>query len=578
MTKKHYLQIILCTSLVIIASVLFSYYYKEYIAPESYTIGNITTHDYTELSIADYFSEGDVLFSQNINAMSFANQDGTATYICNFEPLQFNGLKNNYIMYVNEHLVSDIKQQAGAISGTYKLNYLNVDSTILCSSNIKIDFAFYSLSSKLQITLPFDEISYLYNYFKTDNFIVTLALNPFTMQNKDGEIDEKFKDVEEISKLVTEISTKVDNLEEQVSSHEKNVSNLLQSNEDKTNELNQAKTTIQADQVKNNEYKSQLATLTSSILEFETTNSNLLEADNLLKTKFEEQKTKVSSLTTKNNELETRLNDLITLIENYSFEDEKITITFMLNEKVYKIVSITQNSTTSVDNPPENDEYQFNYWEVDGSKIELSSYTFTKNTIVTANITKKITVNYYANDNLLETKKCLAGTLTYFPNTPTIHLKKFKGWSVDKQNVLNDFNFNNDISLYAVYEYAIDGNYTVTLPHTYASGLHFSCTITFNISNGKIGNVKFVAIPAEYPLLQYSFTDNNYSDIVQFTYNDNLSIVAFYTLNGKETPFTAQLIMNFNDVIGEWELEQYYNISREISDIEGTYTFNFEHV
>ena len=583
MTKKHYLQIILCTSLVIIASVLFSYYYKEYIAPESYTIGTIPTHDYTELSIADYFSDDDVIFSQNINAMSFANEEGTATYICNFDAKEFNGLKNSYIIYVNEHLVNDIKQQAGQISGVYKLNYLDVDSSVLCSSNIKIDFAFYSLASKLQITLPFEDISYLYNYFKSNNFIVTLAINPFTMQNKEGEVDEKMKIVDDIAKQVTEISSNLDILEPQISQHEKTVSDLLQANEDKTSELNVQKTTIQADKDKNSQYKSQLETLTSSISQFETTNANLLEVDSVLKEKFNNQKAKATSSTTKAEELETRLNNLIGLIDNYSYEDEKITITFMVKDKVYKIASITKKSSISVENPPENDEYQFNYWEVEGSKIDLSSYTFTKNTIVTANITKKITVNYYAEDNdLLESKNCLAGTITYFPNTPTKHFKTFKGWSLDKQNVLNDFNFDNDVSLYAVYDFAIDGNYTVSFVTSIKSTkLYFSCLITFDISNGIIGNVKFKSVPSKEVFnLQYSFTDDNLTDIVQFDSNKKLHVIAYYIqiLGGKviELPYAANLVMDFNDATGEWELDNYYNISQVESDYKCTYTFNFE--
>ena len=255
----------------------------------------------------------------------------------------------------------------------------------------------------------------------------------------------------------------------------------------------------------------------------------------------------------------------------------------MVKDAVYKIVSITKNSTTSVDNPPENDEYQFNYWEVEGSKIELNSYTFTKNTVVTANITKKIIVNYYVDDNdLLESKNCLAGNLTYFPKTPTKHCKTFKGWSLDKQNVLNNFNFDNDVSLYAVYDFAIDGKYTVSFVTSIKSTkIYFSCLITFDISNGIIGNVKFKSVPSQEVFnLQYYFTDYNHPDIVQFDSNKKLHVIAYYiqTFGGEVigSSYVANLVMDFNDVTGEWELDNYYNISQAESDYKCTYTFNFE--
>ena len=42
LTKNHYIQIAICSILTIISVFLFAWYYREYIAPQSYTIGAIT--------------------------------------------------------------------------------------------------------------------------------------------------------------------------------------------------------------------------------------------------------------------------------------------------------------------------------------------------------------------------------------------------------------------------------------------------------------------------------------------------------------------------------------------------------
>lgn len=191
MTKKHYLHITVCALLVVISAVLFSYYYKTYIAPESFVIGSVEYEDYKLLPIKDYLSDEDVIFSQNINDVSFASSDGTAKYEYNFDAKEFNGIENNYIIYVNDYMIntnpSDVN--AGTISGVYKLNYYDVDKKVLCASDITISFSFYSLASKLQVSLNASDLGYLMNYFKTDNFIITLAKNPYIELDKDETVE-----------------------------------------------------------------------------------------------------------------------------------------------------------------------------------------------------------------------------------------------------------------------------------------------------------------------------------------------------------------------------------------------------
>lgn len=209
MTKKHYISIAICSLIILIAAAIFGYYYKEYIAPESYVIGTNKDGVYKDLAFADYYTDDEILFSQNINKSSFSIENGVACYEFNFEHKDFNGVKKDYILYVNDYMVNNVTTDAGTISGTYVLNYYDVDKSTLCHSNIDINFSFYSLSSKLQVSLPEQDLGYLVKFFKTDNFIITLANNPFLMQDKEGEVDEKIDEI-------TQLTNKVENLEFQV--------------------------------------------------------------------------------------------------------------------------------------------------------------------------------------------------------------------------------------------------------------------------------------------------------------------------------------------------------------------------
>ena len=187
MTKKHYITISVCALLIVICLAIFGAYYRDYIKPESYSIGVIEQLGYKELTIKDYLSDDDVLFSQNINDVGFDSSSDVSVYEYNFDPITFDGEANDYIIYVNDYMVNNITESAGTISGTYILNYYDVEKKVLCSSAIDINFTFYSLQSKLQVSVNTSDLGYLMNYFKTDNFIITLAKSPFTMNDQDVE-------------------------------------------------------------------------------------------------------------------------------------------------------------------------------------------------------------------------------------------------------------------------------------------------------------------------------------------------------------------------------------------------------
>ncbi len=181
--KKHYYQILVCVLISVICVVLYAWYYMEYIKPKSNTIGSPETElAYTRLPIKDYISTDSVLFSMDVNDVSFKVENGTATYNYTFDSQQYNGLITDYALFVNNTLLSD-SQNAGTLSGVYTLNYINENNTVFNTTNINISFTFHSLSSQLRISFADtnDNLGLLMNYFKNNSFIITVCENPFTM-------------------------------------------------------------------------------------------------------------------------------------------------------------------------------------------------------------------------------------------------------------------------------------------------------------------------------------------------------------------------------------------------------------
>jgi hypothetical protein len=162
-------------------------YYKEYVAPKSYTIGTFKPRDYTNLEIKEQLTSDDVLFSHDFDDITFKVDTSTniATYEFLSSPIDFNGENNDYIVYINNYILSNVDLTSGAISGTHTIKYYDVDKSVLATSTLNLAFASYSKNLLFKITLPADDIGLLMRYLEVNDFIVTLALNPFDKSTDD---------------------------------------------------------------------------------------------------------------------------------------------------------------------------------------------------------------------------------------------------------------------------------------------------------------------------------------------------------------------------------------------------------
>ncbi len=434
MTKKHYIQIAVMSLIILIGSVLFAYYYNAYVAPESFVVGSAEVDDYKSLTIKDYLSEGDVIFSQNINDVSFTSRDGTASYNFNFEPKEFNGLEHNYIIYVNDYIVNNITQNAGTISGTHTMNFLDVDSDILCSSDISITFALRSLSSSLNVSLPAEDLGYLMNYFKSDNFIITLALSPFEFGNKDGEVDEKVNQIIVLTNQVNSLSGQINTLNGQITDYVQQIADLTNAGADKDEQIAELQSNISTLQSQITSLNSQLSEKSEQLTTIQTENAELLEENTSLNALVTSQQETIASLNQAISQLQYQVSYYEELLEAYQ-NSEKLAVTFKVDNEAYlvQLVDLLGYPTEPIE--PTKENHDFLGWSLNGTDVvDITTIQVNQDITFIAVFEKLIQVTYM-NGAEVEIVYVSANATLVEPEIPVREGYEFLGWSLTNEEV-----------------------------------------------------------------------------------------------------------------------------------------------
>ena len=284
------------------------------------------------------------------------------------------------------------------------------------------------------ITTQTDEIS------KLNSQIILLTNN-----NKDYEIQ-----IASLKSQKTELETNVSNLQtinsqnetaitglnETISELQAQVKILEASESDKTSQISALNTQI-----------SNLQTLVSQLQNTNEINSNTITSLNSqiisLNSQISELTYQIqnngSTVTNLNNKI-AQLEESIAYYENYiaSLESgEQVVVTFEFDGSVYNIQILNKNATASVITPTSTDYVIFDYWTVNGEQIDLSTYQFTTNTKVVANVTYKYDVKFMVDNAEHNAQIVTSGTTATVPTEPTKSGYDFDGWSLNGVDIID---------------------------------------------------------------------------------------------------------------------------------------------
>lgn len=268
--------------------------------------------------------------------------------------------------------------------------------------------------------------------------------NASTIQNLTDIKNKNEESIENLQKVVTENNLLINDLNEQIDGLEFEVENLQTSNSNKDTEISQL--------------NSQISNLQNTVNQLQKTNElntqtieNLNEQILILNTQISEltlqmqgNSTNVSALNNKIAELE----QSITYYEEYiaSLENtEQVVATFEFDGSVYNIQVINKGSTVSVTQPNSTEYVIFNYWTVNGEKVDLNSYTVNTNTYFIADVTYKFEVNFTVNNNSISKQIVTKNAFATAPTNPILEGYDFDGWTTNGVDLV-------DISSYQITE------------------------------------------------------------------------------------------------------------------------------
>ena len=282
-------------------------------------------------------------------------------------------------------------------------------------------------SEKTNLQIQVDSL----NEEVANNEIVISSLNTQISTLK-GQVEDLTQSGVENSEKIAELNSEIDDLEGQVT--------ILTST---NTSLNSQITSL----------NSQISNLESLNSQLEQTNTSNLSTIATLNTQIQSLNSQIADLTYASqnsssiiSSLQAQVSSLEESIEYYesyisSLEsDSQVVITFKFDNSVYNIQIINKGGNASVTNPASTDYVIFNYWMVNNEQIDLSTYTFSTNTEVVANVTCKYDVKFMVDNEEYNSQLVTSGEYAVLPAEPTKVGYEFDGWSVDGVNLVENIN------------------------------------------------------------------------------------------------------------------------------------------
>ena len=267
------------------------------------------------------------------------------------------------------------------------------------------------------------------------------------------------------SSQVVELEAQKDLLEEQVN----NLTTIKSNNELTIEDLESQVITLQNEVVRlQNDLTSnaqliaqknnQILSLQSTISQLQTTNElNLQTINNLnnqittlnnqisdMTLQIQNNSSNVSALNSKIAELEKSVAYYEQYIANLE-QGEQVVVTFEFNGSVYNIQIVNKNDVVSVVNPTSTDHVIFNYWTVNGEQVDLSTYQFTANTKIVADVTYKYDVKFMVDESIYNNQIVVKNGFATIPDAPSKTNYEFDGWTINGVDLV-------DVSSYEITE------------------------------------------------------------------------------------------------------------------------------
>ena len=243
--------------------------------------------------------------------------------------------------------------------------------------------------------------------------------------------------VENLTTAKTNNENTIASLNSQITSLQTQVTNLTNSDEDKSEQII----------ILNN----QITTLKNTVSQLQTTNDMNVTTITSLNTQIANLNSQISEITLSSqnsasqiNSLNSKINELqssITYYESYIAQlenGEQVVATFEFDGSVYNIQIVNKGSTLSVTTPASTTYKIFNGWAINGTIIDLNTYTITTNTKIVADVTYKYDVKFMSGNNVVDSQIVTKNNYATLPTNPTKDGYEFDGWSTNGVDIVDN--------------------------------------------------------------------------------------------------------------------------------------------
>jgi len=288
-----------------------------------------------------------------------------------------------------------------------------------------------------------------------------------TITNQTDEISKLNSQVSSLTNTNKDYSIQIDNLRNQKSNLETQVTNLNEikvTNETLISELNAEITSLeneianlesdkQTNSVEMQQKNEQIARLQDTVAQLQKTHELNVNTIDSLNSQIASLNSQISDMTIQiqnNSSNVTTLNAKIAELEKSVayYEEyianlesgEQVVATFEFNGSVYNIQVVNKNTILSIADPESTEYTIFNYWTVDGERIDLSTYKITQNTKIVANVTYKYDVVFMVDNETYDSQVIVKNGYAVVPESPSKEGYEFDGWTLNGNDIVNPAN------------------------------------------------------------------------------------------------------------------------------------------
>ena len=280
-----------------------------------------------------------------------------------------------------------------------------------------------------------------------------------------------------------------------------------------------------------NEYQSKIDALTIQKEQLINENEELFKNSNSLTIENNELNRLVNQYLNQIEQLQLKIDYYIQLLSQYDTENTAM-VTFEFDGIAYDAQIVQIGSTTTVADPVSTDYVKFNYWTVNGERVDLSTYTIQEDTTFIANCTYYYDVVFYVDGNIYNSQIIAENGVASIPNQPIKNGYRFLGWSFNNVDLvdLNTLEITKNISLSAIFEKLFKVDYFVD---------DFLINSEYVVVNE---NLTYSNVPTKdrCTFLGWSIDKENIVDLTNLTINKDIALYAIfeYEING-----TYQLVI-----------------------------------